>query len=108
MMERMMGAYRNFLVISCIILQILDGSFTAYGVSFSSLGLDIEGNPLVKSVMSLFGTIPGLLLVKGLAILTILFLRDTAPNRFFVIIFGIYLLVICDWAKAIFVDNLIR
>lgn len=104
----MMVDYRTFLIVACIILQILDGTFTAYGVMYSSLHLDVEGNPIIKSAMSIFGIIPGLVLVKGIAILVIHALRKTAPNFFFGIIFGIYTLVVGLWVKVIFVDNLIR
>ena len=108
MAAQMMVGYRALLIIACIVLQILDGTFTAYGVLFSSLGLDIEANPLVKSAMSVFGIMPGLVLVKGLCVVVLVSLRNIAPNHFYGIIFGIYLLVVSDWAKAIFVDNLIR
>jgi hypothetical protein len=104
----MMVDYRKLLVLACIVLQILDGSFTAYGATFSSLGLNIEGNPMVKYVMTLCGIVPGLFLVKSFGIALIhLMNRGNAPTYFFAIIFGIYSWVIYLWIDATFVDNLI-
>ena len=100
--------YRKILILFCIILQILDGVFTWYGVTHSQLGLGVEGNPILKNCMAVFGIIPGLLIVKGSAILVIHHLRRTAPTHFFGIIFGIYVFVVGLWFKVIFVDNLIR
>ncbi len=109
MMEPMMVDCRTFLVLACIILQILDGSFTAYGVTYSSLGLDAEANPLVKTMMSIFGIIPGIVLVKASGIAALRFMQKIqTPTYFFAIICGIYSWVVYVWFKATFVDNLIR
>lgn len=53
-----------------ILMQILDGVLTYFGVC--SAGLWIEGNPLVRYVMSTCGILGGLLLVKTMAILILL------------------------------------
>ena len=46
-----------------IILQILDGTFTYWGVS--TYGIEIEGNPFVSMLIEQFGLLPGLLMAKG-------------------------------------------
>lgn len=100
---------RKFLVVACIILQILDGVFTGYGALNSSLGIEVEGNPIVKMVMGYFGVVAALFIIKAFGIFTIFFLnRIKTPTAFFVIIFGLYVPVIYLWVKVIFVDNLIR
>jgi hypothetical protein len=105
----MMVDCRTLLVLACIILQILDGLFTAHGVMYSSLGLNVEANPFVKTMMSVFGIIPGIFLVKtsGIAILRFMQKLQT-PTYFFAIICGIYSWVVYLWVKVTFVDNLIR
>lgn len=109
MMEQMMVDYRKLLVISCIVLQILDGLFTGYGAINSSLGIDVEGNPIVKMCMSYIGIIPALLIIKGTGIFAIHFMnRIKTHTIFFVIIFGLYFPVIALWVKVIFLDKLIR
>lgn len=101
--------YRRLLILSCIILQILDGTFTAYGATFSSIGLSVEANPLVKELMTIFGIIPGLCIAKGSCIAIIRALQKMeTPTHFFLIVFGIYSWVIYLWVRVIFLDNLIR
>lgn len=57
------------IAITLILLQFLDGFFTALGVL--RYGTWIEGNVLLREAMEIFGTIPTLAATKGLAILII-------------------------------------
>jgi hypothetical protein len=49
-----------------IALQILDGLLTLTGTY--TLGINAEGNPLLKSLMLSIGLVPALLLTKGLCV----------------------------------------
>lgn len=49
-----------------IVLQILDGVFTALGVSH--FGINAEGNLFIRSLMEIWGPTTALLAVKGVAI----------------------------------------
>lgn len=51
-----------------IILQVIDGIFTYAGVLCLGLGIEIEGNPLLRSLMYELGPGTALMLIKGLAI----------------------------------------
>lgn len=50
-------------------IQIIDGVFTSIGIGM--FGLEIEANPLLRSLMSSFGVSETLTVVKFLSILTI-------------------------------------
>ena len=52
-----------------VVLQVLDGVLTAIGVL--SFGLQAEGKPLIRHLMSLWGPIEALIFVKVLALLVI-------------------------------------
>ena len=98
---------RNFLIWGCVILQVLDAVFTGYAIEHSSLGLSVEGNFLIRAIISQMGVWTGLLFVKMFAVSAILYLsKIKASSSYFVIIFGFYLPVVLLWAKVIFVDKL--
>lgn len=65
------------LILLCVVLQILDGTLTAIGLSIFPEGIDAEGNPLVKWIMVQIGIIPGLLILKSIAVLILLRVRRT-------------------------------
>jgi len=48
-----------------IVLQVIDGLLTAYGVK--SLGIYAEGNPFIRSLMEQIGHVPALVIVKATA-----------------------------------------
>lgn len=99
--------YRKFLVVSCILLQILDGGFTAFGALNSGLGVEVEGNPIIKSLMENIGIVPAITLVKVVGISLLIGLnKNKAPTYFFGIIFGIYAPVVSLWAYLVFLDKL--
>jgi hypothetical protein len=54
------------------VLQVADGVLTAVGVS--SLGIEMEANPLLRSMMEVFGVPATLFAVKGFSIAVIAFL----------------------------------
>lgn len=97
----------KFLIFVCILLQVLDGLFTGYGIFNSKLGVDAEGNPLVKYVISLIGVVPALVLIKSLAIVVILHMRKL-KNCFSTLVFiaSLYTFVVATWAYIIFSGNL--
>lgn len=64
----------------CILLQLLDGFLTYVGVSASPLGLDAEGNPIIRSAMESLGPGTALLIVKSLAIGAILYLKARSSD----------------------------
>jgi hypothetical protein len=58
-----------------IILQVIDGLFTYAGVRCLGIGMEVEGNPLIKSLMYAIGPGTALVAVKGLAIVTLLYVK---------------------------------
>ncbi len=58
------------------ILQAMDGILTSIGVS--RFGLHVEGNPLLRNLMELYGHAPALAITKGLAIFIVIFLTCLA------------------------------
>lgn len=97
----------KILVLLCILLQILDGIFTGYGIFNSSLGVDAEGNPLVKYFINCLGVVPGLILVKSFAIAAVLYMQKNKVSPLAVgIVCGIYVPVVGTWAYIIFSGNL--
>ena len=98
---------RTALFLACIILQILDGAFTGYAATHSSLGLDVEGNPLVKQAMLLMGVFPALFLMKSLAIFFLVMLNRLKTSILIpCIIFGLYAPVVSAWSYILFLDKL--
>jgi len=49
-----------------IFLQLLDGALTAIGISV--YGIYAEGNPILRSLMSLIGFIPAIVLTKAICV----------------------------------------
>jgi hypothetical protein len=88
-----------------ILLQFLDGIFTWWGVTCLGHGTDAEGNPVVKYVMDSLGVEPGLLLVKGLAILIICFLFKYWSTRIMTLIGLIYSIVVGIWFYVFLIHN---
>jgi uncharacterized membrane protein len=62
-----------------LLCQILDGVLTYTGLSM--LGLDMEGNEFLRTLMHTYGTAPALLLVKLLAICFVFVLMIQAHSR---------------------------
>lgn len=62
------------------LLQLLDGILTYIGVSTSPLGLDVEGNPIIKGIMRSIGPGMALLLVKSFAVGAIFYLKRSASD----------------------------
>lgn len=58
-----------FLAITLASLQILDGTFTSIGVSLYGIGM--EANPILRTLMNVYGVNLTLGLVKSLAILIV-------------------------------------
>lgn len=69
--ERLASVEKAFILggLLCL-LQALDGILTSVGVS--RFGIDIEGNPFVRSLMMELGHIPALSLIKCLAVVAII------------------------------------
>ena len=88
-----------------IILQILDGLLTFWGVNFLGYGTAIEGNPFVSYLMNTFGVFNGLLIAKLFGIIMIISLHflfqinDKVKRLFWAYIFVtlIYTYVVGDW-----------
>lgn len=99
--------FRSLLFALCILLQVLDGIFTGYAATQSSLGINVEGNPLVKELMLLLGIFPALFLVKSLAIAFLLCLKRIETGIVVpLIVFGFYTPVVATWAYILFLDKL--
>ena len=93
----------KLLTILCIILQVLDGIFTGYGVTMLPQGLDMEGNILVKESMRALGVIPALLIIKLFGILIILKLYQINSSKHILsFICGIYTISAMLWIVTLF------
>lgn len=64
--EKNRGSSLLWIVGVLVLIQILDGVFTALGVAH--LGVEAEGNPLLRSAMHTFGYIPTLVAAKSLSV----------------------------------------
>lgn len=76
--EHSSSVYVTALTCTLIVLQILDGFLTSFGVI--TFGSSAEGNPLLAYLMQHLGVIPALLLAKGLCISLVLFLHAQAQS----------------------------
>jgi hypothetical protein len=77
---------REFIILACVLglLQIADGVLTAIGVHY--LGIEMEANPLLRTLMLSIGAIPTLIIVKGLAIGVIALLTSLSHSVSWLII----------------------
>lgn len=55
-----------------ILVQLLDGIFTAIGIN--KFGVSIEGNPLIRSAIEIWGVFPTLFFIKLATIVVTMFL----------------------------------
>lgn len=79
------------------ILQILDGLLTFWGVS--NFGPNVEGNPLVKSLIEKFGADAALLSIKLFGIfLSFLFVKLEA-HKVLIFLTGLYGGVVLIWLR---------
>jgi len=95
------------------LLQIFDGWFTYLGVKkFGTI--DIEGNPIVHYVMMHMGPTWGLLFIKSVACLLILFLFvETCKNKTYLKMYPkcldflvfIYVVVVWTWFEILFMQS---
>lgn len=77
-------------VILCV-MQILDGSLTAMGISI--FGTEAEGNPILRNLMEQIGYANTLIIAKSLAVLVIAYLASIAH--------------IVSWVKYAFISSII-
>lgn len=59
----------KYLLYILILLQILDGILTYYGLQFFNFNLKYEGNPLLRNMMKSYGVLNSLIIVKTIGIL---------------------------------------
>lgn len=91
----------NNLILLNLVLQILDGLLTYIGVRL--IGLEGEGNYLIKLIMTHFGVFQGLVLVKlsSIVILSMAFLSiPIVPKKVFMLLLPIniiYLFAVFTW-----------
>lgn len=58
----------DFLLISTLfLLQIADGTLTAYGIHLEGGDIALEGNPIIREAMYSWGIIPALFVFKSIA-----------------------------------------
>jgi hypothetical protein len=91
----------KYLAIFCIVLQVLDGILTALGVNM--LGLNAEGNPLVKECMRLFGVVPALTAFKILGIFAVVQIYNAVTSPVVLsFVCGIYSVTSVAWIFILF------
>jgi len=99
----------NLLGIILSIFQILDGIFSAIGIT--KFGISSEGNILLRSLMEIFGHIPELVIAKmiGIILLEIMCINVNETNRKFIMgsmifIFHFYLIfAIIPWILVLYI-----
>lgn len=64
--------FEKILLVLLILLQVADGVLTHRGVSL--LGIEAEGNLLIKKSIEFFGLVPGIIIPKIVATSVLLFL----------------------------------
>lgn len=110
LLEQMARKDILFLGLILILMQVADGLLTAYGVSL--FGTAAEGNPLVRSLMDIFGYLPALFIVKACAVMIIFYLCKLSSEVIWLTgamrgMIGLYLLAaIIPWT-AILVRHLV-
>lgn len=96
--------------ITMVLLQLLDGVFTAIGVAH--FGTAMEGNYLLRGLMNLVGYLPALLVVKSATIaltgvLCVQAAKLTWVRSAFIGVIGIYLLAaIIPWSYILWQEFL--
>lgn len=65
-----------FLIVLLFLLQIADGTLTALGIHSAGGDLAMEGNPWVRTVMEYWGVVPGLIIVKSVACIIVVFVYN--------------------------------
>jgi hypothetical protein len=87
------------------LLQIFDGLFTWWGVKFLGHGTNAEGNPIVKYIMDNLGVVPGLVLIKGIAIVVIYYLYTHLKTKSLGLLCLVYTIVVGIWAYMFLYHN---
>lgn len=80
-----------------IILQVLDGLFTFWGIE--NFGTKVEGNPLVKSLIESWGPEQVLITIKLFAVGIIIFLMSQKALKPLIFIAGAYVAVVYMWFR---------
>jgi len=99
--------FNKIIILLLIFSQLFDGIFTYMGVRIG--GLDVEGNPIVKYLMTNLGAAGGLILIKILAISMLSYLYTVShryDKKFSIVlmfIFVIYLVVLILWFRLLFI-----
>jgi len=93
--------FGNLAVIGFLCVQYLDGVYTYVG--FSIWGLNIEANPLIRSVALAIGPATGLALAKLVAIGFGMVLHLKKVHSVVAVLTGVYLLLsIVPWTALLF------
>lgn len=96
----------KFGLILLFVFQILDGVLTYKGVTgFNTL--EVEGNPLLRTVMEYFGVIPGLVGIKLLACLIIIFMYNNIEELITTWFSIVIYLVVLAYSMAILIWYLV-
>lgn len=96
----------KLLTILCVLLQVIDGILTWYGVTTLPMRLDAEGNILVKTAMQAIGVIPALFLIKSFGIAITLKLYQIQSSKIILsVICGIYTISAIFWIIALFLTT---
>jgi len=102
----------NILLIILFILQFFDGYFTYIGVSH--YGIELEGNPLMRQMIDVFGVPFGLILAKSVGIIFIYLMYETCKQYIstimmimFFALTSFYMLVVITWLQFLLERGLI-
>lgn len=81
-------------------LQILDALLTYIGII--NFGIEIEGNPIVRRSIELFGLELGLISIKLLCIIPIYILIKNRAKDLLLFLIGVYTGIVIIWASSLY------
>lgn len=87
------------LAVVLILLQAADGICTYIGVQ--RFGVRVEGNPLMRYVITLIGSAVAILVVKGLTLIPIFYLIKFKSEKVLLCLVGLYIGVVIQWLLAL-------
>jgi hypothetical protein len=95
------SVFGDAVILAFLVAQALDGVLTYIGVSH--LGVDVEANPLIATLITTIGAGPGLALAKALASFCGILLHLVAVHRLVAALTGLYFgVAIVPWTRLLF------
>lgn len=88
------------LALALFLLQIADGICTYVGVT--NFGVAVEGNPLIKYLITLTGAAVALISVKASTLIPIYLLTKAKAEKILIFLVGLYIGVVLQWLISLY------